>query len=296
MVKIASVIALLITASTCNAFIPSAFTRNARVKQLSMVEGDTNFIGIDLSRLLGAKRLNNIKRKLRREKNANAPKVESSKPKASTKKPLGIIIAGAPASGKGTQCEMIVDNYGVVHLSTGDMLRAAVTAGTAVGKAAKEFMDSGKLVPDDVIIGIVKDRLAESDCEKNGWLLDGFPRTPAQAEALAAAGVTADCFLFLNVPDEVLVERVVGRRTDPETGKIYHMTFSPPEDDDVKTRLVQRSDDTEEKVKVRLEQFHNNVAAVKGNYETISVEINGTQKPSEVAEAVSIALKEKCAL
>lgn len=155
MVKIASVIALLITASTCNAFIPSAFTRNARVKQLSMVEGDTNFIGIDLSRLLGAKRLNNIKRKLRREKNANAPKVESSKPKASTKKPLGIIIAGAPASGKGTQCEMIVDNYGVVHLSTGDMLRAAVTAGTAVGKAAKEFMDSGKLVPDDVIIGIV---------------------------------------------------------------------------------------------------------------------------------------------
>lgn len=296
MVKIASVIALLITASTCNAFIPSAFTRNARVKQLSMVEGDTNFIGIDLSRLLGAKRLNNIKRKLRREKNVNAPKVESSKPKASTKKPLGIIIAGAPASGKGTQCEMIVDNYGVVHLSTGDMLRAAVTAGTAVGKAAKEFMDSGKLVPDDVIIGIVKDRLAESDCEKNGWLLDGFPRTPAQAEALAAAGVTADCFLFLNVPDEVLVERVVGRRTDPETGKIYHMTFSPPEDDDVKTRLVQRSDDTEEKVKVRLEQFHNNVAAVKGNYETISVEINGTQKPSEVAEAVSIALKEKCAL
>ena len=108
----------------------------------------------------------------------------------------------------------------------------------------------------------VQDRLNQDDCKTNGWLLDGFPRTPAQAEALASAGVKADCFLFLNVPDEILVERVVGRRTDPETGKIYHMTFSPPEDEEVLARLEQRSDDTEEKVKVRLEQFHANVDAV----------------------------------
>lgn len=201
-----------------------------------------------------------------------------------------LIIAGAPASGKGTQCEIIKEKYGVVHLSTGDMLRAAVVAGTDVGKQAKDFMDAGKLVPDEVIIGIVKDRLNESDCLESGWLLDGFPRTLAQAEALADAGVTADCFIFLNVPDEVLVERVVGRRTDPETGKIYHMTFSPPEDEEVLARLEQRSDDTEEKVKVRLEQFHINVDAVKGSYSDIAVEVEGTQTPKEVSETIVKAI------
>mmetsp|Transcript_17959 Transcript_17959/g.39868 ORF Transcript_17959/g.39868 Transcript_17959/m.39868 type:complete len:336 (+) Transcript_17959:1989-2996(+) len=207
--------------------------------------------------------------------------------------PLKIIIAGAPASGKGTQCEMIKEQYGVVHLSTGDMLRAAVADQTEVGKLAKEYMDSGKLVPDDVIIGVVKDRLDQTDCQKRGWLLDGFPRTPAQADALAAAGVSADCFLFLNVPDEVLVERVVGRRTDPETGKIYHMTFSPPDDEEVLARLEQRSDDTEEKVKVRLEQFHANVDAVKGSYTDISVDIDGTASPSDVAKSVDEGIKSK---
>merc|ERR1719203_2660329 len=197
-----------------------------------------------------------------------------------------LIIAGAPASGKGTQCEIIKEKYGVVHLSTGDMLRAAVAAGTDVGKQAKDFMDAGKLVPDEVIIGVVKDRLDESDCVESGWLLDGFPRTPAQAEALADAGVSADCFIFLNVPDEILVERVLGRRTDPETGKIYHMTFSPPSDEEVLARLEQRSDDTEEKVKVRLEQFYANVDAVKGSYTDIYVEVDGTAKPEEVSATV----------
>lgn len=208
---------------------------------------------------------------------------------------LKIIIAGAPASGKGTQCEIIKEKYGVVHLSTGDMLRAAVAAETTVGKLAKEYMDSGKLVPDDVIIGVVKDRLDSDDCKKNGWLLDGFPRTQAQAEALADVGVSADCFIYLDVPDEILVERVVGRRTDPETGKIYHMTFSPPEDDDVRDRLVQRSDDTEEKVKVRLEQFHANVEAVKGSYSDIIVDIDGTKPPTEVAAAIGSAIATKVA-
>ena len=170
------------------------------------------------------------------------------------------------------------------------MLRAAVAAGTDVGKQAKDFMDAGKLVPDEVIIGVVKDRLDESDCVKSGWLLDGFPRTPAQAEALADAGVSADCFIFLNVPDDVLVERVVGRRTDPETGKIYHMTFSPPEDEEILARLEQRSDDTEEKVKVRLEQFHANVDAVKGSYTDIAVEVDGTKSPDEVSAIIMEAI------
>jgi adenylate kinase len=170
------------------------------------------------------------------------------------------------------------------------MLRAAVAAETEVGKAAKGYMDEGKLVPDEVIIGVVKDRLNESDCIENGWLLDGFPRTPAQATALSTAGVTADIFLFLNVPDEILVERVVGRRTDPVTGKIYHMTFSPPDDEEVLARLEQRSDDTEEKVKVRLEQFHANVEAVKGSYTDIAVEVDGTSKPEEVSEIIVKAI------
>lgn len=175
------------------------------------------------------------------------------------------------------------------------MLRAAVAAQTEVGKLAKEYMDSGKLVPDDVIIGVVKDRLAEDDCVKNGWLLDGFPRTPAQAEALAKSGISADCFLFLNVPDSILIERVVGRRTDPVTGKIYHMTFSPPEDEEILGRLEQRSDDTEEKVKVRLEQFHENVDAVKGSYTDIAVEIDGTAKPEDVSKSVAKAIESRVA-
>ncbi len=188
------------------------------------------------------------------------------------------------------KCVLYIQTDGVVHLSTGDMLRAAVAAGTEVGNQAKDFMDAGKLVPDEVIIGVVKDRLDESDCVESGWLLDGFPRTPAQAEALADAGVSADCFVFLNVPDEVLVERVVGRRTDPETGKIYHMTFSPPEDEEVLARLEQRSDDTEEKVKVRLEQFHANVDAVKGSYTDISVEVDGTKSPADVSATIVEAI------
>jgi len=151
------------------------------------------------------------------------------------------------------------------------------------------------LVPDEVIIGVVKDRLEQSDCKSCGWLLDGFPRTPAQAEALASAGVSADCFLFLNVPDDMLVDRVCGRRTDPVTGKIYHMTFSPPDDEEVLARLEQRSDDTEEKVKVRLEQFHANVDAVKGNYVEIGVEIDGSKKPGEVTEVIAAALEAKIA-
>jgi adenylate kinase len=133
--------------------------------------------------------------------------------------------------------------------------------------------------------------LNEKDCQTKGWLLDGFPRTQAQAKALEDAGIEADAFIFLNVPDGVLVERVVGRRTDPETGKIYHMTFSPPEDDEVKERLTQRSDDTEEKVKVRLEQFHANVDAVKDSYTDISVTVDGNQAPATVSKEIFDAIE-----
>ncbi|KAL3821971.1 hypothetical protein ACHAXA_004459 [Cyclostephanos tholiformis] len=201
--------------------------------------------------------------------------------------PFKLIIAGAPASGKGTQCELIKLKYGVIHLSTGDMLRAAVAAGSEVGKRAKDFMDAGKLVPDEVIIGAVKERLAAPDCVESGWLLDGFPRTPAQAKALADAGIFADCFIFLNVPDDILVERVVGRRTDPVTGKIYHMKFNIPKDKEILARLTQRSDDTEEKIKVRLEQFHSNVASVRGRYADIDIEVDGTKTPEEVSGMIA---------
>lgn len=276
---------LLTTLAASTAFSPASTVKwgiltTQKVSQTQLFEDavDTNFEGVDVVRLLGYNRVNKLIQKGERNSQSSG---------------LKLIIAGAPASGKGTQCEHIKKEYGVVHLSTGDMLRAAVAAGSEVGTAAKEYMDAGKLVPDEVIIGVVNDRLNADDCKANGWLLDGFPRTPAQAEALAAAGIEADCFLFLNVPDDILVERVVGRRTDPETGKIYHMTFSPPEDEEVLARLEQRSDDTEEKVKVRLEQFHSNVEAVKGSYSDIGVEIDGTASPTEVAKAVAAAIKSK---
>jgi len=123
--------------------------------------------------------------------------------------------------------------------------------------------------------------------------LDGFPRTPAQATALNDAGVHPDCFLFLHVPDDILVERVVGRRTDPVTGKIYHMSFSPPENEEISSRLVQRSDDTEEKIKVRLEQFHANVDAVKGFYTNVMTEVDGSMKPDMVSIAIEEAISSK---
>jgi adenylate kinase len=177
----------------------------------------------------------------------------------------GIIIAGAPASGKGTQCELIVEKFGVVHISTGDVLRAEVQAGSELGMKAKECMDNGALVPDDLIIDIVKSRLAQEDCQEKGWLLDGFPRTGAQAEALKQAGISASHFVLLNVPDDILVERCVGRRSDPETGKIYHLKFTPPPDDpEVQARLVHRSDDTAEAMGKRIKMYKENVEAVIG--------------------------------
>mmetsp|Transcript_65282 Transcript_65282/g.160759 ORF Transcript_65282/g.160759 Transcript_65282/m.160759 type:complete len:269 (-) Transcript_65282:245-1051(-) len=199
-----------------------------------------------------------------------------------------IIISGAPASGKGTQCEFIVEKFGVVHISTGDVLREQVKKGTELGKMAKGFMDKGALVPDDVIIGIVKDKLDEPECKEKGWLLDGFPRTGVQAEAMEKQGIKADKFVLLNVPDATLIERCVGRRTDPETGKIYHLKFNPPpEDPAVIKRLVHRSDDTEEAMKSRIAQYNKNVEAVKGYYKDITKEFDGVGDKMDLAAKIS---------
>jgi adenylate kinase len=205
--------------------------------------------------------------------------------------PPQIIIMGGPASGKGTQCERIAAEYGVVHLSTGDMLREAVRrdSETGVGAIARQYMDAGELVPDEIMIQIVTERLSQSDCQERGWLLDGFPRTPAQAERL---GVAADLFIFLKVPDSELIERVTGRTQDPITGKIYHMKYFPPPDD-IQERVVQRSDDTKEKMVNRLRQFHNHVYAVRSHFHSILVEIDGTGSPDDIAQRIMQAINSK---
>jgi UMP-CMP kinase family protein/adenylate kinase len=180
--------------------------------------------------------------------------------------PPRIIICGAPASGKGTQCEFIKEHFKVVHLSTGDILRTSVDAGSSLGLEAKKYMDKGELVPDALMINLILERLKEKDCEACGWLLDGFPRTGAQADALIAAGVHCDILIQLDVDNSLLVERVVGRRSDPVTNKIYHLKFSPPESDEIRGRLVHRSDDTEEKVLVRLDAYHRNLDTILDKY------------------------------
>jgi adenylate kinase len=206
---------------------------------------------------------------------------------------LGIVIAGAPASGKGTQCSRIVDDYGVVHLSTGDLLRAAVKANTPLGIEAKGYMDSGKLVPDQLVIDLVAEKLMSDECVDRGFLLDGFPRTAAQARALSTQGVQVDAFISLSVPDDVLVERVCGRTTDPVTGTIYHTKFDPPPAGEVADRCVQRDDDTEEKCRVRLEAFHEHVGAVSEFYKDVTTEVNGDRAKDVVYAAIAAGLGPK---
>jgi len=177
-----------------------------------------------------------------------------------------------------------------VHLSTGDLLRAAVSAGSELGVEAKEYMDAGKLVPDQLVINLVASKLKSDECSAKGWLLDGFPRTVAQAEALKAQGAEVDAFLSLEVPDPMLVDRIAGRRTDPVTGAIYHTSFDPPPEGEIASRVTQRSDDTEDKVKVRLEHFHANVAAVSEFYAGVTTTIDGTRPKGEVYNDVKQAL------
>ncbi len=172
---------------------------------------------------------------------------------------MRLILLGAPGAGKGTQATFIKEKFNIPQISTGDMLRAAVKAGTQLGLEAKSYMDSGGLVPDEVIIGLVSERIKEADCA-NGFLFDGFPRTIPQAEAMKKAGVGIDYVVEIDVPDEAIVERMSGRRSHPASGRTYHVKFNPPKEagkDDVTGEdLVQRDDDREETVLKRLEVYH----------------------------------------
>lgn len=171
---------------------------------------------------------------------------------------MRLILLGAPGAGKGTQATFICQKYGIPQISTGDMLRAAVKAGTPLGVAAKKVMDSGALVGDDIIIGLVKERLTQPDCAQ-GCLFDGFPRTLAQAEAMREAGVKLDYVLEIDVPFDAIIERMSGRRSHPASGRTYHVKFNPPKvagvDDVTGEPLIQRDDDKEETVKKRLEVY-----------------------------------------
>ena len=172
---------------------------------------------------------------------------------------MRIILLGGPGAGKGTQANFIKEKYNIPQISTGDMLRAAVKAGTELGKAAKKIMDEGGLVSDDIILGLVKERIAEPDC-KNGFLFDGFPRTIPQAEALKEQGIDIDYVVEIDVPDEEIIKRMSGRRVHPASGRTYHVIFNPPKEegkDDVTGEpLIQRDDDKEETVRKRLEVYH----------------------------------------
>lgn len=172
---------------------------------------------------------------------------------------MRIILLGAPGAGKGTQATFIKEHFNIPQISTGDMLRAAVKAGTPLGLEAKSYMDSGGLVPDTVIIGLVKERIKEADCA-NGFLFDGFPRTIPQADAMKEAGVMIDYVVEIDVPDSAIIERMSGRRSHPASGRTYHVKFNPPKvagkDDITGEDLVQRDDDKEETVKKRLEVYH----------------------------------------
>ena len=182
---------------------------------------------------------------------------------------MRLILLGAPGAGKGTQATFIKEKFNIPQISTGDMLRAAVAAGTELGIAAKKVMDAGGLVSDDIIIGLVKDRLQQADCA-NGYLFDGFPRTTRQADAMKEAGVAIDYVLEIDVPDSAIVERMSGRRVHPGSGRTYHVKFNPPKvegkDDLTGEALIQRDDDKEETVKKRLAVYHEQTEVLVGYY------------------------------
>jgi adenylate kinase len=183
---------------------------------------------------------------------------------------MRLILLGAPGAGKGTQASVICKRFGIPQISTGDMLRAAVKAGTPLGLEAKKVMDSGALVGDDIIIGLVKERIKEPDCAA-GFLFDGFPRTLPQADAMKAAGVKLDYVLEIDVPDTAIVERMSGRRVHVASGRTYHLHFNPPKaegrDDVTGEELIQRVDDLEETVKKRLEVYARQTRPLVDYYE-----------------------------
>jgi len=203
-----------------------------------------------------------------------------------------LIIAGPPAGGKGTQCDFLKSKYDLVHLSTGDLLRDEVKKGSELGHKAKVFMDKGELVPNHLLIDVVKEKLKGIEEKGKGWLLDGFPRTEDQAIALTEGGVKVNGFVILEVPDEVVTERMEGRRWDPVTNQSYHIKFLPPPTD-IANRLIIRSDDNIDKFKVRLGEYHKNVNAVKGFFKPVLHVINGNQSKDAVSAAIVSALESR---
>jgi len=201
-----------------------------------------------------------------------------------------IVLFGPPGAGKGTQAEIIVEMTGKPQISTGDMLRSAVSQGSELGLEAKGYMESGLLVPDQVIIGLIEDRLRESDAS-NGVLFDGFPRTIPQAEALS--GITeVSAVISIEVPDEDIINRIVGRRMDPETGEIYHISFKPPPPE-LANRLVQRKDDNEDTVRMRLSAYHEQTKPLGDWYSNMGIltKVDGTGPIQEVSQSVAEAIR-----
>ncbi|RXZ45649.1 adenylate kinase [Crenobacter cavernae] len=216
---------------------------------------------------------------------------------------MRLILLGAPGAGKGTQANYIKEKFGIPQISTGDMLRAAVKAGTPLGLEAKAIMDAGGLVRDDIIIGLVKERIAEADCA-NGFLFDGFPRTTPQAEAMKEAGVNIDYVVEIDVPDANIIDRMSGRRVHLSSGRTYHVKYNPPKvegrDDVTGEELVQRDDDKEETVKKRLAVYHEQTEVLVGFYSKMAasgdatapkyVKVDGTQAVETVRDNVFAAL------
>ncbi|MGF1832769.1 adenylate kinase [Photobacterium sanguinicancri] len=213
---------------------------------------------------------------------------------------MRIILLGAPGAGKGTQAQFIMEKFGIPQISTGDMLRAAIKAGTELGKQAKSVIDAGQLVSDGIILGLVKERIAQDDCAK-GFLLDGFPRTIPQADGLKENGVDIDYVIEFDVADEVIVERMAGRRAHLASGRTYHVVYNPPKvegkDDETGEDLVIREDDKEETVLARLGVYHNQTAPLIEYYgkeaaagKTQYLKFDGTQDVAAVSAELEKAL------